>query len=111
MNYSAYLLTFNKQSLMLYNVYNNGGDSRERYPRTKGEVVMGVELTGFDKRVCEIVREFQMNNLECEDYEVIQLLDIPPTDRNFKKVQRAFIKIKLLVKEMKKDLCYEVSRN
>jgi len=36
--------------------------------------------------------------------EVIMCLEIPPTDRNFTKVERAFMKIKLIVKEMKKEL-------
>ena len=72
---------------------------------------MVVELTAFDKRVGEVVKEFLLNDLECEDYEVIQILDIPPTDRNFKKVQRAFRKIEILAKEMKNDIYSNISVN
>ena len=71
---------------------------------------MPIELTKFDKRVAEVVKEFHLNNLTCEPYEVIQILDIPPTDRNFTKVERAFVKIGIIVKELRKGI-QVVSKN
>jgi len=65
---------------------------------------MPIELTKFDKRVYEVLWEFQSNHLDCSVEEVIMCLEIPPTDRNFTKVERAFLKIRLIMKEIKKEL-------
>jgi len=71
---------------------------------------MSTELTQFDQRVYEVVKEFHLNNFTCEPYEVIQVLDIPPTDRNFTRVERAFTKINIVAQSMKKEI-YSVSNN
>jgi len=72
---------------------------------------MFIELTDFDKKVFEIMKEFELNNFTCEPYEVIQVMGLRGSNRDFRKVERAFAKINSQVKAIKRELYSNVSRN
>ena len=60
------------------------------------DIALKITLTGFERKVYEIVKEFKLNGLDCFDHELLLLMNLPLTYQNFERVHSAAAKIKYI---------------